>query len=74
MYNDTKIVVNKIRALLQYIEKKLGFKSGWWKYKFAELNSIKEELKIAQNAEKDRLQYVGMTRARCELYIPIIVK
>jgi superfamily II DNA or RNA helicase len=22
---------------LQYIEKKLGFKSGWWKYKFAEL-------------------------------------
>ncbi len=44
------------------------------KYKFAELNSIKEELKIAQNAEKDRLQYVGMTRARCELYIPIIVK
>ena len=22
---------------LQYIEKKLGFKSGWWKYKWEEL-------------------------------------
>ena len=39
------------------------------KYDFPELNAVKAKLQNSQNEEKKRLLYVGMTRARYELYI-----